>query len=295
MRAMPDRNPPPLEEPHRPNAVVLPPNACDTHCHLFGPQARYPIAAGSHFVPAEAGLERYERMQARMGLSRTVFVQSSAHGSDHRGVLEALRTNPARYRAVALIDERHTRADISALHAAGVRGTRFHFVSHIGGRPDDDGVAQIIDRIAPFGWHVLLHVDGGSLLQNAERFDRLPVPFVIDHLARIDAAAGTGDAAFRALLALARNPRCWIKISGADRMTAAPGPPYDDVVPFARAAIAAAPERVIWGTDWPHTNVRAMPDDGDLVDLLARFAPDDDVRRRILVDNPQRLYGFGAS
>jgi len=194
---------------------------------------------------------------------------------------------------VAMIDEATTDDELDELHAAGVRGTRMNFVAHLGGAPTASAVERIVARAAERDWHVVLHLDAADLARYAPLLALLPCPYVIDHMGRIDATAGLDQEPFRALLALLhRGDRCWVKLSGAERLTAAGPPPYDDVVPFAQALIAAAPDRVLWGTDWPHPNVRHMPDDGDLVDLLAAFAPDEDVRHRILVDNPARLYDF---
>jgi predicted TIM-barrel fold metal-dependent hydrolase len=152
---------------------------------------------------------------------------------------------------------------------------------------------RIIDRVAPRGWHVVLHFDAVDLPAYADDLDRLPVPYVIDHLARIDAARGLDQEPFARLCELLHDERAWVKISGAERLSAAGPPGYADVVPYARAVIDIAPDRVLWGTDWPHPNVRQMPDDGDLVDVLAAFAPDEATRTRILVDNPAKLYDFG--
>ena len=171
-------------------------------------------------------------------------------------------------------------------------GARFNFVAHLGGAPEMKSFRSIVERIAPFGWHLILHFDAVALPGYADVLDRLPVPFVIDHMARVDAAAGLDQAPFTFLCELLRDERAWVKISGAERLTAEGPPSYSDVVPYARALIAIAPERVLWGTDWPHPNVRDVPDDGDLVDLLAAFAPDETTRNTILVDNPQRLYDF---
>jgi 2-pyrone-4,6-dicarboxylate lactonase len=193
-----------------------------------------------------------------------------------------------------MVDDRFTDDDLSELHAAGVRGTRFNFVAHLGGTPDLDSFWRIAGRVVRLGWHLVLHFDAQDLPAYAELLDRIPCPYVIDHMARVDATAGLDQPPFQALLRLLRDERCWVKISGAERLTADGGPPYADVVPFAAALVAAAPDRVLWGTDWPHPNVRHMPDDGDLVDLLADVAPDEATRHRILVDNPARLYDFRA-
>jgi predicted TIM-barrel fold metal-dependent hydrolase len=207
-------------------------------------------------------------------------------------MVEALQRGRGRYAGVAMIDTTFTDAQIADLHAAGVRGTRFNFVAHLGGAPDLDDFWSIVHRVAAFGWHIVLHFDAKDLPQYASLLDALPTPYVIDHMARVDARAGLDQAPFQSLLTLMSDDRCWVKISGAERLTEGGAPPYDDVVPYAQALIAAAPRRVLWGTDWPHPNVRHMPDDGDLVDLLAAFAPDEATRHLILVENPTRLYDF---
>jgi predicted TIM-barrel fold metal-dependent hydrolase len=271
-----------------------PPGACDAHCHIFGPAARFPFSPDRAYTPDDAGIDDFERLQTRLGLSRAVFVQASCHGTDNRAMLDALHRGAGRYAGVAMVDETFTDDDLADLHRAGVRGTRFNFVAHLGGAPDLPAMGRIVERVARLGWHIVLHFDAQDLPTYAELLDRLPCPFVIDHMARVDATAGLDQAPFVALLELLRDERCWVKISGAERLTADGHPPYDDVVPIARALIAAAPDRVLWGTDWPHPNVRHLPDDRGLVDLLADFAPDEATRHRILVENPERLYDFSA-
>jgi predicted TIM-barrel fold metal-dependent hydrolase len=285
---------PPHADPHPPRAFTPPPGACDAHCHVFGPAARFPFSPGRSYTPPDAGVDDLARLHARLGLARAVLVQASCHGTDNRALLDALRRHPGRYAGVAMIDDGTSDAELDELHEAGVRGTRFNFVAHLGGAPDLDLFDRTVARIAPRGWHVVLHFDAADLPAHAGLLDRVPCPYVIDHMARVDAAAGLDQPPFRALLALLGDERCWVKVSGAERLTAGGPPTYDDVVPYARALIAAAPDRVLWGTDWPHPNVRHMPDDGDLVDLVADFAPDEETRVRILVDNPARLYDFAG-
>jgi 2-pyrone-4,6-dicarboxylate lactonase len=287
--------PPPHPDPHAPRAFTPPPGACDAHCHIFGPAARFPFAADRAYTPPDAGIDDFERLQARLGLSRAVFVQASCHGTDNRAMVDALHRGGGRYAGVAMVDETFSDDDLAALHAAGVRATRFNFVAHLGGAPDLDSFWRIVERVATLGWHIVLHFDAKDLSAYAALLDNLPCPYLIDHMARVDATAGVDQPAFEALLDLLSDERCWVKISGAERLTAGGAPPYDDVVPYARALIAAAPDRVLWGTDWPHPNVRHMPDDGDLVDLLAEFTPDETVRTQILVENPTRLYDFGVA
>jgi predicted TIM-barrel fold metal-dependent hydrolase len=208
-------------------------------------------------------------------------------------MVDAIERGQGRYAGVAMIDETFSDAEIRLLHDKAVRGTRFNFVAHLGGAPDLDVFWRVVDRVAPLGWHIVLHFDASDLQQYVGLLDRMPCPYVIDHMARVPVVGGIDQEPFQALLALLGDERAWVKISGAERLTADGPPPYDDVVPFAQALIAAAPHRVLWGTDWPHPNVRHMPDEGDLVDLLAQFAPDEATRNRILVDNPERLYDFG--
>jgi 2-pyrone-4,6-dicarboxylate lactonase len=285
--------PPPHADPHPPTAFVPPANACDAHCHIFGPGDRFPYAADRAYTPPDSGLEDFERLQARLGLSRAVFVQASCHGTDNAAMVDAIERGKGRYAGVAMIDDSFTDAQIGALHDVGVRGTRFNFVAHLGGAPEMHEFWRIVYRVKKFGWHIVLHFDAKDLGTYADLLDQMPVPYVIDHMARVDASAGLEQEPFQRLLGLMNDERAWVKISGAERLTADGPPPYDDVAPYAQALIAAAPDRVLWGTDWPHPNVRHMPDDGDLVDLLARFAPDEATRHRILVTNPETLYDFG--
>lgn len=284
--------PPPHPDPHPPTAFTPPPGACDAHCHIFGPGERFPYAEKRAYTPPDAGLELFEQLQDRLGLSRAVFVQASCHGTDNRAMLDALERGAGRYAGVCMIDDDTSDDELQRLHEAGVRGARFNFVRHLGGAPDLDAFWRRVERIVPWEWHVVLHFDAKDLPDYRDLLDRLPAPYLIDHMARVDASAGVDQRPFRELLELQRDERCWVKLSGAERLTADGPPPYDDVVPYARALIEAAPDRVLWGTDWPHPNVRHMPDDGDLVDLLAAFAPDEELRTRILVDNPAALYDF---
>lgn len=282
----------PISNPHPPR-FSPPPGACDAHCHVFGPAARYPFSASRTYTPPDSGIDLFERLQHRLGLSRAVFVQASCHGTDNLAMVEALERGAGRYAGVAMIDESFSDGDIAKLHDVGVRGTRFNFVAHLGGAPDLDVFWRLVERVQPFGWHIVLHFDAKDLPRYAELLDRMPCPYVIDHMARVPVTDGVDQEPFQQLLGLMRDERCWVKISGAERLTADGPPPYDDVVPFARALIDAAPERVLWGTDWPHPNVRHMPDEGDLLDLMTQFAPDPTLRDQILVTNPERLYDFG--
>ena len=285
--------PAPRRDSHVPAAFTPPPAATDAHCHIFGPAAMFPFAKNRTYTPPDSGLDEFQALQNRLGLSRSVFVQASCHGTDNSAMLDALVKGSGRYAGVAMIDDTHSDDGLKELHEAGVRGIRFNFVRHLGGAPDLERFWRLIRRVEPLGWHVELHFDAKDLPDYSDLFDQIPIPYIIDHMARADATAGIDQEPFQHLLGLLRSDdRAWVKISGAERLTADGPPPYDDVVPFARALVEVAPDRVLWGTDWPHPNVRHMPDDGDLVDLLAKIVPTEEVRNQILVHNPEILYDF---
>jgi 2-pyrone-4,6-dicarboxylate lactonase len=285
--------PPPHPNPHSPRLFTPPVNATDAHCHIFGPADKFPFSDDRTYTPPDSGIDDFLVLQERLGLSRAVFVQASCHGTDNSAMVDAIIRGNGRFAGVAMVDESFSDADIQKLHDVGVRGTRFNFVAHLGGAPEMDEYWRIVERVARFGWHIVLHFDAKDLPSHVEMLDKMPVPYVIDHMARIDAKAGLEQEPFQQLLELMRDERAWVKISGAERQTADGTPPYDDVVPYAQALVAAAPDRILWGSDWPHPNVRATPDDGDLIDFVAQVAPDEATRQKILVTNPERLYDFG--
>lgn len=286
--------PAPLREPHPPTTFTPPEGACDAHCHVFGPAHRFPFHPDRSYTPPDAGFEDLVALQDRLGLSRAVLVQASCHGKDNSGLRDALRRGGGRFAGVAMIEESTPDEELDDMHREGVRGIRFNFVRHLGEAAEPATVLALSHRIARLGWHVELHFDADQIPQHLHLFEALPVPYIIDHMGRVKAADGVGQDPFRLLLQLLEsNEDAWVKVSGAERLSATGKPPYQDVVPLARAIVETAPERVLWGTDWPHPNVRHMPDDGDLLDLLAEFAPEEETRYRILVENPKRLYEFG--
>ena len=268
-----------------------PPFACDAHCHVFGPAAKFPYDPQAAYVPADAPLEDLQKLHSRLGIERAVIVHASCHGADMRVTLDAIARSGGRYRGTAIIDEAFTEKQFQQMHEGGIRGVRFNFVRHLGGRPDMGLFKKTVERLRAIGWHLILHLDAQDLFEIENLFKTLPVPFVIDHMGRVKAAAGLEQPAFRILLSTLRNENAWVKICGAERVSSA-GPPFTDAVPFARALIEAAPERVLWGTDWPHPNVKWLPDDAALVDLFPLMVPEPALQKRILVDNPARLYGF---
>jgi 2-pyrone-4,6-dicarboxylate lactonase len=270
-----------------------PAGACDAHCHIFGPGDRYPYAPDRTYTPPDAPLSRFKELQAILGLERAVLVNASCHGVDNTVIVDAIAQSGGKYRGIANADDTFTERDFAKLHDQGFRGVRFNFVKHLGGMPDMDEFHRILKRIQPLGWHIDLHFDAGDLVEFDDFLHKLPVPFIIDHMGRVPTKAGLDQPPFKALLNLARrHPHCWVKVSGAERISSA-GPPFTDAVPFARALIEAIPDRILWGTDWPHPNIaKHMPNDGDLVDLIALIAPEPATQVKILFDNPHRLYGF---
>jgi 2-pyrone-4,6-dicarboxylate lactonase len=284
--------PPPLLNPSRPT-FQLPKGAWDTHVHVYGPAARFPFAAERTYTPDDATAEQLQALHRLLGVERVVFVQATVHGYDNSAMLDAIARNPQKHRGIALVPTDVSSAELSRLHAAGVRGVRFNFARHLGAAPDLDAVARLADRIAPLGWHLQFYMDASDLAVNQPFLERLPVPFVIDHFGRVMVDQGPDSPALRTLLSLVRNPHGWVKISGPERISATLSTgaiPYGDVVPTAQRLLEAAPDRILWGSDWPHPNVREMPDDGKLVDLLPHYTADGALLQRLLVDNPTRLY-----
>jgi len=281
---------PPDPNPLRPK-LELPPGACDAHCHVFGPAARFPYAADRSYTPPDAPVEQLRALHAQLGISRAVIVHASCNGSDMDVTLDAIASSGNQYRGVAVVEDKVTDRALERLHAGGIRGIRFNFVKHLGGVPDLRVFYRLLERIKPLGWHVVLHFDAGDILEQHELLEKIDVPFIVDHMGRVKAAEGLQQRPFQALLTLFRvNPLAWIKICGAERVSMGKRP-FRDAVPFAHALIAVDPGRLLWGTDWPHPNItRDMPNDGELVDLLGEMCPDAALRQRILVENPTLMY-----
>jgi len=283
----------PKPEPGAPRRA-LPPGSWDTHFHALGPQARFPYAATRKYTPPDAPLEDCLRFHDRLGIARGIVVHANTHGFDNSVDLDAVARSNGRYVGVVRLNESVTRTGCEHLHEAGVRGVRFAFNPQHGGTLDLKAFNHVVGCIDGLGWFVELHFDGRAIPELADWLASIPATIVIDHFGRIDPAQGLEQAPFRILKALARRDNCWIKISGAERITRQ-GPPYADVAPFAHALLEVAPDRLIWGTDWPHTGVfdaARMPDDAGLVDALFDFVPDEGLRQQVLVLNPERLLGL---
>lgn len=279
-----------LASPRRPR-LALPPDACDTHVHVFGPVAKFPFDPARSYTPCEAPKERLFALHAHLGLERCVVVQSIVHGYDNSASADAIAAKGGAYAGIALVPLTIGDAGLQRLAAAGFRGARFHFTRHLPPAATIDEVLAFAERLAPIGWHLQLHFESALIHDLAPALRRSPVPVVIDHMGRIDAGLGIDQPDFKALRALLADDRIWVKVSGSERASRA-GPPYADAVPFARALVADAPARVLWGTDWPHPNLDLVPDDGVLADLIEQMAPSAAERQALLTDNPQRLYRF---
>jgi len=282
--------PPPDPDPVSPS-LVMPPGACDAHCHVFGPANKFPYAADRSYTPPDAPVENLRRLHAKLGVSRAVIVHASCHGMEMEVTLDAIASSEGRYRGVACVEDRVTDRELARLQTGGIRGIRFNFVKHLGGVPDLGVFYRLLARIKPLRWHVVLHFDAEDIVSQRELLGRIDVPFIIDHMGRVKAAEGLEQAPFQSLLALYRNnPLAWIKVCGAERVSSGKRP-FLDAVPFAQALIAEDPGRILWGTDWPHPNItKDMPNDGELVNLFAKICPDPALQWRILVDNPTRMY-----
>ncbi|MBM3588131.1 MAG: 2-pyrone-4,6-dicarboxylate hydrolase [Alphaproteobacteria bacterium] len=259
-------------------------------CISGGPFDRFPLAKGAPYTPPERTSNDLVALHERLGVDRAVIVQTTVYKSDNRAMLDGIVQSNGRWRGVALIDKSFDDAAFRALHEGAVRGVRFCFVKHLGGVPDLALVRRTAARVAPMGWHFVLHLDAGNVPEFLEFFGEFSLPVVADHMGRVPVRDGLDQAPFRLLLELLKRPNWWVKVSGAERISET-GLPFADAILFAQRLIAAAPDGVLWGTDWPHPNVRWEPDEADLVDLLPRFAGAA-AFQRVLVDNPARLYGF---
>jgi len=262
----------------------------------MGPKARYAYSPARVYTPPDCLLPDYLKMLATLGVERAVLVQPSVYGTDNAVMLEAMKTAGGRFRGVVVVAENISDSELKKLDAAGVRGVRVNIVDVKDRKPGTlpmDTLEKLARRVAPLGWHMefLMHADEFPDLDRA--FADFPVDIVLGHLGYMKTDKGPGNAGFQALLRLMKAGRAWVKLTGPSRITTTDGLPYADVVPFARALLEANPERVIWGTDWPHVIIKTpMPNDGDLADLLSDWIPDARLREQVLVRNPARLYGF---
>jgi 2-pyrone-4,6-dicarboxylate lactonase len=283
----------PDAHPRKPR-IAMPRNACDTHAHICGPIERHPYSERRVYTPPDALLPAYRQMLDTLGVQRMVLVQPSVYGSDNSVMLDAMAKLGNAARGVAVVDDDVSDAELERLAEAGVRGVRINVVDVAEGKGmiEMEPLVALAERIERYGWHVefLMHADEFPQLDRL--FADFPVDIVLGHLGYMKTDKGLEDPGFQALLRLAERGKAWVKLTGPYRISTGPMP-HADTVPFAHALLNAAPDRVIWGTDWPHVMVKgAMPNDGDLADLLLEWVPDEAMREKVLVANPAKLYGF---
>jgi 2-pyrone-4,6-dicarboxylate lactonase len=273
-------------------AYTPPPGAVDAHCHVFGPADRFPYAPERKYTPCDAPKETLFKLRDFLGFSRNVIVQATCHGTDNRAMVDAMQSSGGRARGVASVRAGITEGELKELHDAGVRGVRFNFVKRLVDFTPRDVLTAIAGKIAPLGWHVVVYFESQDLEELAPFFTALPTRVIVDHMGRPDVTKGLDHPDFRRFLALLdAYENIWSKVSGAERLSISGPPDYRDFVPFARLVVERYPDRVLWGTDWPHPNLKThMPDDGNLVEVLPHIAPTAELQRKLLVDNPMRLY-----
>jgi 2-pyrone-4,6-dicarboxylate lactonase len=281
----------------------LPPGAVDAHCHVFGPGAEFPYAPERKYTPCDAGKAQLVALRDHLGFARNVIVQATCHGADNRAMADACRSSGGRARGVATVRRSVSDADLQDLHAAGVRGVRFNFVKRLVDFTPRDELMEIAGRIAPLGWHVVIYFEAVDLPELWDFFTALPTTVVVDHMGRPDVGLPVDGPQFALFERFMREyPNVWSKVSCPERLSlagpkalqveqAAGRPSYRDVVPFARRIVEQFPDRVLWGTDWPHPNLKDhMPDDGLLVDFIPHIATTAELQQQLLVGNPMRLY-----
>lgn len=269
-----------------------PPGAVDAHCHVFGPGDVFPYAPERKYTPCDAPKEKLWELRDYLGFERNVIVQATCHGADNRALVDALKASNDRARGVATVKQDVTDAELQALNAAGVRGVRFNFVKRLVDTTPREVLLSIAERIKPMGWHIVIYFEAQELPELYDFFTSLPTTVVVDHMGRPDVTKPVDGPEFELFIRLMReNQNFWSKVSCPERLSKTGPDAYEDVVPFARRVVETFPDRVLWGTDWPHPNMKShMPDDGKLVDFIPRIARTAELQRKLLVDNPMTLY-----
>ncbi len=269
----------------------LPEGAVDAHCHVFGPSPEFPFAPERKYTPCNAGKDKLFELRDYLGFSRNVIVQATCHGKDNRAMVDACRAAGDLARGIASVGPDVTDEELAEMDAAGVRGVRFNFVKRLVDATPKEVFIGIAERIAKLGWHIVVYFEAADLEELVPFLESLPTVLVVDHMGRPDVSKGVDHPDFQRFIDLmARNENIWSKVTCPERLSLQ-GPPYDDVIPYCRAIVERFPDRVLWGTDWPHPNMKShMPDDGALVDYIPKIAPTSEQQQKLLVDNPMRLY-----
>ena len=279
------------QSPSKPN-YVPPAGAVDAHCHVLGPGDLFPFAPERKYTPCDASKDQLWALRDYLGFSRNVIVQATCHGADNRALVDALNHSNGLARGVATVKASVTDKELAALHAAGVRGVRFNFVKRLVDALPFDSLSSIAERIKPLGWHIVIYFEAQELPELYDFFTALPTTVVVDHMGRPDVSKPVDGPEFELFVKLLReNENFWSKVTCPERLSLSGAPTYDDFVPFGRRIVELFPDRVLWGTDWPHPNMKShMPDDGHLVDMIPRIAPTAELQQKLLVANPMRLY-----
>ena len=277
-------------DPSKPT-FVLPSGTVDAHCHVFGPGSIFPYALERKYTPCDASKDQLTSLRDFLGVERNVIVQATCHGSDNLAMLDAVASSKGRARGVATVTPDISDAELNEMHDIGVRGVRFNYVRRLVDPEPDRYYHRIIEKIAPLGWHVVVYFEASDLEERWDFFTSIETRVIVDHMGRPDVSKPVDGPDFQRFVRLLReNENVWSKVTCPERLSLA-GPPYDDVVPFANYVVNEFPDRVLWGTDWPHPNLSDhMPDDGALVDFVPRIAPTSSLQQALLVDNPARLY-----
>jgi 2-pyrone-4,6-dicarboxylate lactonase len=278
-------------DPKKPD-FKLPEGAVDAHCHVFGPSPEFPFAPTRKYTPCNAGKEQLFALRDHLGFARNVIVQATCHGTDNSAMVDACRSAGERARGIAAVGPEISDDALREMDAAGVRGVRFNFVKRLVDATPPEVFHAIARKVARFGWHIVVYFEASDLEELIPFLESLPTVIVVDHMGRPDVSKPVDHPDFQRFLDLmARNENIWSKVTCPERLSHEGPPDYGDVVPFARAVVAQFPERVLWGTDWPHPNMKShMPDDGNLVDFIPKIAPTPEAQQKLLVDNPMRLY-----
>ena len=277
-------------DPKKPD-FQLPKGAVDAHCHVFGPSAEFPFAPERKYTPCDASKKQLYALRDHLGFARNVIVQATCHGKDNRAMIDACRNSGDLARGIASVGVDITENDIAEMHEAGVRGVRFNFVKRLVDDTPKEVFLSIADKIKNFGWHIVVYFEAQDLEGLEPFLKQLPTTVVVDHMGRPDVSKGVNHSDFQRFIRLmTENENVWSKVTCPERLSLQ-GPPYDDVVAFYAEIVRGFPDRVLWGTDWPHPNMKShMPDDGLLVDYIPRIAPTSELQRKLLKNNPMRLY-----
>ena len=268
-----------------------PAGAVDAHCHVFGPEHKFPYAPERKYTPCDAPKEKLFQLRDFLGFDKNVIVQASCHSKDNRAMVDAIENSNGKAKGVAFVGEEVTADELKWMDRAGVKGVRFNFIKRLVDFTPRDFLERIATRVAPMGWHVVVYFEMADLAELETFFTSLPTDVVVDHMGRPEVKKGLDHPDFQRFLRMMdKHENFWSKVSCPERLTVV-GPPYDDVVPFARKIVESFPDRVLWGTDWPHPNMtKEAPDDGVLVDVIPKIAVTSAIQQKLLVDNPMRLY-----